>query len=482
VSSGVCKTLISLLMVAATLATVSACAQQVDTNPLEADVATGGPPGEDQPETPDNVHDTIEAAVNDIETFWEENFPEVYGSEFEPLQGGYFPYGPDTDPLPCGDPSYAEVADNAFYCPDEDLIAWDEASLMPTLAEEFGSFTVAVVLAHEFGHAVQPRAGVPEDWPTIYYENQADCFAGAWTRWIAEGNSDEFTVDEATLDGALAGIISFSDAPGTSAADPGAHGLGFDRVSAFQDGWENTAAQCATYVDDPPVPVEIPFTDPDDFDTGGNMELEGESGLFALIEVNLNLYYQFLFEDLGVDPWQPVDELVIVDPSTDEVTCDGETLEGDDLEFASLYCEEENVVVLDGQGLVPQLYEDIGDFAVGAEIGRLYARAAQLQLGVEGDDQETSLQADCLTGMWAADNFPDENGDSPLSQRVPEGEDAGIVLSPGDLDEAIIGFLAYGETLPEDTGTAFERARALRAGFLPPGLESCEENYGSLGG
>jgi predicted metalloprotease len=467
-------------------AAAAACAQEVDTNPL---VTAGGPselPGE-EPETPQTVHEVIEAAINDIRIYWEQTFPEVYGEPFEDLQGGYHPYGPDTEMPPCGSPppQYEEIANNAFYCPEEDLIAWDEATLMPELAEQFGPFTVGVVLAHEFGHAVQPRGGVPADLPTILFENQADCFAGAWTRWIAEGNSGDFSVDEDTLDATLAGIISFSDAPGTEAADPMAHGLGFDRVSAFQDGWENSATKCAEYPDNPPQTVEIPFSQ-GDLETGGNMSLEdegGQEGLFTLIERNLNLYYDLLFQDLG-QTWTPVEDLKVVDPSSDEVTCDGETLSGEDLEFASLYCEQENIVVLDGEGLVQQLNDDIGDFAVGAEVTRLYSRAAQVQLGVQGDDLNTSLQADCLTGVWAADNFPDpETGTSPLEERVGEdNEDVGLVLSAGDLDEAIMGFLTYGDTLEEQTGTAFERARALRTGFLPPGLDACQEAYGALSG
>lgn len=485
-SSGVCRSFITTLTVGATLATVVACAQEVDTNPLEGNVvAGGGLPGEEQPETPETLHDTIEISLNDIVRFWEATFPEVYGSELEPLEGGFHPYGPNSEMPPCGNPppSYDEIANNAFYCPEEDLIAWDEATLMPDLAEEFGQFTVGIVLAHEFGHAIQPRADVPVDMPTILFENQADCFAGSWTRWIAEGNSDDFAIDEETLDSALAGIISFSDAPGTRAGDPMAHGLGFDRVSAFQDGWENGAAKCAEYPDNPPTPVEIPFSE-GDLATGGNMPLEDEGdqpGLFSLIEQNLNVYYELLFEDLGAT-WAPVEDLVIA-RAGDDVTCDGETLGEDELEFASLYCVEENIVVLDGENLIPAL-EEIGDFAVGAEVTRLYSRAAQLQLGVDDDSGEASLQADCLTGVWAADNFPDpETSESPFGERVGDREDRDdivLYLSAGDLDEAIQGFLAYGETLQEQTGTAFERTRALRAGFLPPGLESCEE-YGPLG-
>jgi hypothetical protein len=48
-----------------------------------------------------------------------------------------------------------------------------------------------------------------------------------------------FKVAAADLDTALAGILDLTDTPGTSNIDPNAHGSGFDRVGAFQDGFGN---------------------------------------------------------------------------------------------------------------------------------------------------------------------------------------------------------------------------------------------------
>src|SRR5690606_40775973 len=90
---------------------------------------------------------------------------------------------------------------------------------------------------------------------------------------------------------------------------------------------------------------------------------------------------------------------------TDEVSCGGDTLSGDDLRNAARYCEDENVVVVDGAGLVPELYR-IGDFAVAAEIARLWALAAQTEPGLDTEGEAASLQADCLTGVWAFARFP----------------------------------------------------------------------------
>ena len=103
-----------------------------------------------------------------------------------------------------------------------------------------------------------------------------------------------------------------------------------------------------------------------------------------------------MFDELG-EQFTPVENLQIVDPAVDDVTCGGEDLSGDDLERAAVYCVDENVVVLDGPGLVDAMSDDIGDFAVAAEVARLWALAAQSQLGSDGGDQ-ADLQADCLTG------------------------------------------------------------------------------------
>ena len=461
----------------------AACAQEADTNPL---VLAGGDPDDiidDQPTAPEDGTQLIDAALRDVETYWTEMYPEVYGGEWQTLQGGFVPYGPDTNPLPCEAGSYEEIAQNAFYCREPyDLIAWDEVNLVPPLAEDFGGFTVAAVFAHEFGHAVQGRSGFQDE--TLWMEQQADCFAGAWVAWIAEGNSDDFAISEDTLDFTIAGFISFSDAAGSSAADPMAHGSGFDRVGAFQEGYANGAQGCLRYEspDERPDPTEIPFLTENEMATGGNLATDQ---LLPLVEDNLNVFYGLLFEELGASEWEDV-TLQAVDPASDEVECGGDTISGEDLQYASLYCEDERTVVMstdlimEGYGDLESL-EEIGDFAIGAEIGRLYARAAQLQLGVEGDDEQTSRLADCMTGYWSQQIFPmNENAETALGQASDE-EGAELVLSAGDLDEAIMAFLTYGRALDEADTTAFERFAALRLGF-DGSIDDCQEAYGSLGG
>ena len=66
-----------------------------------------------------------------------------------------------------------------------------------------------------------------------------------------------FKVTAADLDTALAGILDLRDTPGTSNIDPNAHGSGFDRVSAFQDGFDNGPGKCKDYRDDEPMVLEL---------------------------------------------------------------------------------------------------------------------------------------------------------------------------------------------------------------------------------
>jgi predicted metalloprotease len=463
-----------VLTAASVVAIAAGCAQEAD---IDLSTAGGGGIGigevdqGEQPETPESLDDVVEAALNDVQTFWVQTYPQVFGSPFEPLTGGYHPYGPNTAPPPCGNPppDYSVIADNAFYCPENDLIAWDADSLIPQLANDFGKFTVGIVFAHEFGHAIQFRAGAINV-PTVVSEQQADCFAGAWTKWIADGNSQSFAVTETELDSSVAGMISISDLPGTAADDPLAHGSGFDRISAFQDGFENSAQQCSTYTTTPPNTVEIPFN-AEEAQTGGNLPLEDtgpneeDRGLLSLAEADLNDFYTVLFDQELGETFEPIDDLVVPTDPSDEVTCGGQTLSGSELEFTSAYCADENIVLLDGQQLAPALNE-LGDFAVAAEVARLWARAAQMQLDVQGDDKSVSLQADCLTGFWAFVRFPSEDGTGTEGQQ--------LTLSAGDLDEGIQGFLAFDDAAEEQIGTVFERVGALRAGFVN-GVDACSE-------
>ncbi|HYI61081.1 MAG TPA: neutral zinc metallopeptidase [Acidimicrobiales bacterium] len=424
---------------------------------IEEPIEPMGDPSQVDTDTTESADQVMIAAALDVEEFWRSTYPEVYEEDYEEIAGGFWTYGPDTegaDLPPCpGVTAYEDIAVNAFYCSDGDLIAWDREGLVEPFIEEFGAFTAAVVMAHEFGHAIQARTGDFDTLRSVISELQADCFAGAWVAHVIDGESEAFQADLDDLDVAIAGLIEIRDAPGSSPDDPQAHGSGFDRVSAFSDGIDEGAARCAGYGTEEPVVVQQVFDTQEESSMG---DLPAEE-LLPLLVGDLEDYYAGLFEQLG-SPWEEISDVQIVDPARDEVECGGDVLAPEDIEFGVYYCVDENTVVLDGVELVPAL-EEIGDFALGAELARQWSFAAQVQQGNTDNSKESLLNADCLTGLYAGDVFFKLRPDSELS------------LSAGDLDEAIISFLAFGGDA--ESGSPFERTEAFRTGFLG-GFDDCE--------
>jgi len=459
----------AVVMAGAVPALLGACARQADSTAL---LGSSGDQPPSAPQSADDPNATVQNALTDVTTYWRSEFPQLYGGQFRDLKG-FYPYGPNTAPPPCGQPppKYTDIKDNAFYCPPADIIAWDASSLIPRINRTYGAFTVAIVMAHEYGHAIQARAGAEDR--SIDLELQADCFAGAWTGQVATGHAAHFKPKDIDLDKAVAGMIDVRDPVGVSPDQPGAHGSGFDRVGAFQDGYEGDAAKCKPYAnpDVDRTTAETPFSQ-GDVASGGNLHLEdrgaNDPGLLSLATKDLNEFYGWLFGQLG-KTWKPIDKLTLVDPAKDEATCDGKKLSGGDLSRVARFCQDEDTVLLDGTGLVHDL-DSIGDFAVASEMAQLWALSAQKQLDTLSADK-SDLQADCLTGVWAASTFPGV-------QDVTPNSDLGI--SPGDLDEAIMGFLYYGSALGRAKRTAFERIAALRTGVFG-GSNGCAA-YGPLAG
>jgi uncharacterized protein len=186
---------------------------------------------------------TLRLVFDSLEEYWAQALPEMFGVEFTPPTR-YVYYRPEEERGPrCGQQQAPER--NAFYCPAGDFIAWDESGLLIPYYVQAGDFAAAFVLAHEFGHAMQARLPRQERL-TVLSELQADCFAGAWTRYVQERDLLEAgDLDEATL-----AVFSARDVPGTEFTDPRAHGTGFERTRAFTDGYADGPGACA------PAPAE----------------------------------------------------------------------------------------------------------------------------------------------------------------------------------------------------------------------------------
>lgn len=185
----------------------------------------------------DEYQATLEQVIGSLEQYWAQALPASFDVPYS-SPARYVYYRPEEEAGPRCGPETAPPK-NAFYCPAEDYIAWDESGLMIPYYVQSGDFAAAFVLAHEFGHAMQARLPEREEFGVLN-ELQADCFAGAWAGAVqAEGLLEEGDLDEATL-----AVFTARDVPGTDFTDPRAHGSGFERTRAFADGYESGPRRC----------------------------------------------------------------------------------------------------------------------------------------------------------------------------------------------------------------------------------------------
>lgn len=404
---------------------------------------------------PTDLAGQIEATAADLDRFWAEAFPEHFDVAYKPVRVREG-YDVRVGVPACGDETLERdvATDNAFYCSADDSIRWDEVSLFPTLYSEFGPIAVSLVLAHEWGHAIQHRAGVPTDLPTIVRELQADCFAGAWASWAGEGEG-VVTVGPSDLDTATAGFLHFRDPTGTAAAEPGAHGNAFDRVGSFLDGMRGGVSVCSEYPSSPPLITQRPFLSPDDAARGGDVPFEE---LAPLLVPTLEVFWADRLASMG-GSWDGTTGLG--DSATDPRCATPEALED---RSGAVYCPDANTVVVDVDQVLVPLYGQFGDFGSAFVLALGWAQRAQVELGLPVEGPEATLQATCFTGAWTA----------AVAEGVTTGTDdtgnpVGGSLSPGDLDEAIQAILYLGE---HDGGSAFERFEVFRDGFLD-GVDGC---------
>jgi predicted metalloprotease len=410
---------------------------------------------------------TARNALVDLQDYWAQTFPEVYGEDFSRLTGQVYSVDPgDVDDsiypdgeIGCGSRP-EEVEGNAFYCPtgvgapNDDSISYDR-TLMQDLTDEFGGFMSALIMAHEFGHAIQARVGYPAGDTGINTETQADCFAGAWTRWVADGNAAHETIRAPELDGLLRGYVTVSDPVGSDPEREQAHGSYFDRVSAIQDGYDGGAAACRDNYEADRVFTQSEFTSDADLATDGNASPEAVANL---IQTALPIYYGDSFpDDLGTDFTAPTVESF----DGDAPGCGGQLAPDAKVGF----CADDDTVYYDDSDLAAPAYDQIGDYAVLTAVAIPYGLAARSQLGLSTDDEDAIRSATCQAGAFSG---------AALYGEVVQGAE-GIQLSPGDFDEAIQFLLTYGSdpTVFPDVGlSGFQLVDVFRQGFLS-GLTAC---------
>lgn len=402
-------------------------------------------------------------SVNDIEDYWMAVYSESLKGTFRPV-GKLVSYDSNdpSSPIVCHIDTYQLV--NAFFSSRCNLIAWDRGVFMAVAQEYFGDMSVNGVLAHEFGHALQVMANlVTRKDPTIVREQQADCFAGVYLWWVAEGKSTRFTLSTADgLDHVLAGIITTRDpVMEADAENDDEHGSALDRVSAFQLGFINGTPACAAIDEDEverrrgdlPTTLRV--------DASGNPET-GEVGineetLSTLMELMGKIFSPKNPPTLSYQPAGCPD----AKPSP-----------------PAAYCPATNTIVVDlpalaRMGKVASAAEHSlpqGDDTSLSIVMSRYALAVQHERGLPMQSPWTALRTACLTGV--------AHRKMAVPIDLPSGQQ--LVLTAGDLDEAVSGLLTNRMVASDADGVSvpagFTRIAAFRAG-VGGDMDACYARY-----
>ncbi len=409
--------------------------------------------------TDDPIDTAARNALSDLQAYWTTTLPDVYGQQFQPLQGGFFSVDPNDvnrsdfpDGVGCG-AQPQDVEGNAFYCqaegqPNSDSISYDRAFLAD-LADQYGRFIPLLVMAHEFGHAIQARVGYPDT--SIATETQADCLAGAWTAWVAAGNAQHSTIRPPELDEVLRGFVTLRDPVGTSPAQQQAHGSYFDRVSGFQDGFDGGAAACRDNWGGDRVFTQGQFTSDEDFRNNGNASFADTQDILGKA---LPEFWGSAFgEVLGG---------TFAQPTVQEFDQRAPDCAGQDLEL--VFCADQDLVGY-SKDIATRSYQ-IGDYAVVTAVSLPYSLSARDQIGRSTDGADAVRSSVCLTGWFSAQVYND---------RVTS-----VRISPGDIDESVQFLLEFGtdpSVIPDVGLTGFQLVDLYRNGFLQ-GAKACDVGVG----
>lgn len=389
-------------------------------------------------------------AVDDVTAFWQGAYPGSFGGSFDPVRNMVsFDSQSPASPQVCGDDTYGNP--NAMFCPTDDLIAWDRGVLVPLGQRFFGDASIAALLSHEYGHAVQDMAHLVDDHTaTIVSEQQADCLAGTYIRWVAEGKSQRFQLSTGDgLNHVLAGILTLRDPTYVAGDAPfleKGHGTALDRIGAFQIGFTSGASECAK-IDMNEItarrgdlPLTLPEGDGDNPSTG-DVEVTGDV-VTSLVEV------------LGQ---------VFRPSAAPQLSFDAPTCSDARPSPPASYCPATNTLFVDVAALAemgkPSDREDYtllqGDDTALSVVTSRYALAVQHERGEALDTAAAALRTACLTGV--------------AQKAMSENADLALTLTAGDLDEAVAGLLTNGLVASNVNGqtvpAGFTRIVAFRSGL-----------------
>jgi predicted metalloprotease len=411
-------------------------------------------------------------AMSDISTFWTKAMPTDFGKRFKPVRKLT-----SFDSTAAGGEDCGQSGQGAFYCAADNSVSWDRGELLPALDKMFGPMAVVTVFAHELGHAVQADLGnVNRATPTLVKEQQADCYSGAFIRWVADGKAKHFRMSTGDgLNQVLATMMFIRDQAGSPAADPDVYGSSFDRVTAFQFGFTDGPVRCSE-IDETEVRqriTELGFTQA----ASSTANAPVNDATLTLLEQSLNA----TFKQNGAAPPQIVGNTGICADGTGTAP--------------TSFCPQDNTIAVDEKSLnelaalppggAPPVATTtpatataapggagLGDFAAFAEVASRYALGVQRSLGIPLDDKNAGLRTACLTGAWAG-VIRHHTSTDPTQQ---------LLLGPADLDEAVAELLSptsmiaadvHGDRVP----AGFARVSSFQDGFLQ-GSTVCTSQFG----
>jgi hypothetical protein len=386
-------------------------------------------------------------AINDIEDFWKQHYSDFFAGTFKPVSK-LLSYDSNhlIGPWVCGHAAYHFV--NAFYCPSDDLIAWDRGKLLPTTKKYFRDMAINGVLAHEYGHAVQDTARlVQRGTPSLVQEQQAVCFSGVYLHWVAAGHSPRFTLStDDDLSYVLAGGMVLHD-PLLTPADLGqAHGTALDRISALQRGFNSGPEGCA----------EIDMNEINQRRGGLPASLFDSERQQSDIAIDSDTLSTLMAQLEKI--FAPANSPTLI---TDSANCpDARSSE------PASYCPASNAVAVD----LPALQQisaptdesrsynwPKGDNTAISIVTSRYMLALQHERGLSLDFAMAAMRTACLTGV----------AQRKMIEPLPSGK--GLFLAAGDLDEAVAGLLMNGLAASDAHGNpvpaGFTRILAFRSGL-----------------
>ncbi|NAS21275.1 hypothetical protein GT755_06195 [Herbidospora sp. NEAU-GS84] len=191
-------------------------------------------PASAAPRVPDDINADMTTAINVTNAYWARNWTSFFTGTYQPPKVfGSFRRGVRQPPA-CG--GSRTGFGNAFYCLPGDFIAWD-FDLMAG-GYRSGDAWVYLVIAHEWGHAVQAR--IQRSLVPRAQELQADCFAGA----VLFGAAAQKTLlfEDGDVAELRAALRRMGDR--TPWTDVGDHGSAEQRISFFTRGAEGGVRAC----------------------------------------------------------------------------------------------------------------------------------------------------------------------------------------------------------------------------------------------